>query len=65
MVYQENKMKDKIPFYNIVNMFFVGAVFSFGLVILLRNYIRVPAAHRLQFRQPATKESPLPNSKSS
>lgn len=32
-------MKDKIPFYNIVNMFFVGAVFSFGLVILLRNYI--------------------------
>ena len=35
----ENKMKDKIPFYNIVNMFFVGAVFSLCLAILLRAYI--------------------------
>ena len=32
-------MKDKIPFYNIVNMFFVGAVFSLCLAILLRSYI--------------------------
>lgn len=32
-------MKDKIPFYNIVNMFFVGAVFSLCLVILLWGYI--------------------------
>ena len=32
-------MKDKIPFYNIVNMFFVGAVFSMCLAILLRSYI--------------------------
>ena len=32
-------MKDKIPFYNIVNMFFVGAVFSLFLVILLWGYI--------------------------
>lgn len=32
-------MKDKIPFYNIVNMFFVGAVFSFCLAILLFEYI--------------------------
>ena len=32
-------MKDKIPFYNIVNMFFVGAVFSLCLAILLSAYI--------------------------
>lgn len=32
-------MKDKIPFYNIVNMFFVGAVFSLCLIILLHSYI--------------------------
>lgn len=35
----ENKMKDKIPFYNIVNMFFVGSIFSLCLTILLREYI--------------------------
>ena len=34
-------MKEKIPFYNIVNMFFVGAVFSLCLAILLRNYIPI------------------------
>ncbi len=27
-------MKDKIPFYNIMNMFFVGAVFSIWIVLL-------------------------------
>lgn len=27
-------MKEKIPFYNIVNMFFVGSVFSFYIVLL-------------------------------
>ena len=32
-------MKDKIPFYNIVNMFFVGAVFFLSLVFLLYEYI--------------------------
>ena len=32
-------MKDKIPFYNIVNMFFVGSIFSLCLTILLREYI--------------------------
>ena len=32
-------MKDKIPFYNIVNMFFVGAVFSLCLILLLHSYI--------------------------
>ena len=35
------EMKDKIPFYNIANMFFVGAVFSLCLVILLRSYIPI------------------------
>jgi len=33
------EMKDKIPFYNIVNMFFVGSIFSLCLTILLREYI--------------------------
>lgn len=33
-------MKDKIPFYNIVNMFFVGVVFSLGLLSLL--YMNIP-----------------------
>lgn len=32
-------MKEKVPFYNIVNMFFVGAVFSLCLGILFRDYI--------------------------
>ena len=32
-------MKEKIPFYNIVNMFFVGAVFSLCLLVLLHSYI--------------------------
>ncbi len=32
-------MKEKIPFYNIVNMFFVGAVFSVVLFLLLFEYI--------------------------
>lgn len=32
-------MKDKIPFYNIVNMFFVGAVSLLFLVVLLWNDI--------------------------
>ena len=35
------EMKDKIPFYNIANMFFVGAVFSLCLVILLRSNIPI------------------------
>ena len=30
-------MKDKIPFYNVVNMFFVGSVFTFITVILFHN----------------------------
>lgn len=30
-------MKDKIPFYNLVNMFFVGAVFSFWIAVLYRD----------------------------
>ena len=32
-------IKDKIPFYNIMNMFFVGAVFSLCLVFFLHSYI--------------------------
>ncbi len=32
-------MKEKIPFYDIVNMFFVGAVFCLGSCILLYEYI--------------------------
>ena len=32
-------MNEKVPFYNIVNMFFVGAVFSLCLGILFRDYI--------------------------
>ena len=32
-------MKDKIPFYNIVNMFFVGSIFSFVLAVLFNDYI--------------------------
>ena len=31
-------MKDKIPYYNIVNMFFVGSIFTFIVVILFYNY---------------------------
>ena len=31
--------KDKIPFYNIMNMFFVGSVFSLVMVLLLHEYI--------------------------
>ena len=34
-------MKDKIPFYNIVNMFFVGAVFSIAVFLLLHEKITV------------------------
>ena len=34
-------MKDKIPFYNIVNMFFVGAVFTFFSVLLLYEQIPI------------------------
>lgn len=30
-------MKDKIPFYNIVNMFFVGSVFTFIVAVLFHN----------------------------
>ena len=30
-------MKDKIPYYNIVNMFFVGSVFTFLVVALFHN----------------------------
>lgn len=33
-------MKDKIPFYNIINMFFVGAVFTFLIFILFINQIK-------------------------
>ena len=33
-------MKDKIPFYNIVNMFFVGAVFTFFSVVTF--YKKIP-----------------------
>ena len=33
-------MKDKIPFYNIINMFFVGAVFTFLLSLLFINQIK-------------------------
>lgn len=35
-------MKDKIPFYNIVNMFFVGSIFSFVLAVLFNDYIDLP-----------------------
>ena len=35
----KTEMKDKVPFYNIVNMFFVGAVFSLCLAILFCDYI--------------------------
>ena len=34
-----NLMKDKIPFYNIVNMFFVGATFLLANALLFHNYI--------------------------
>lgn len=34
-------MKDKIPFYNIVNMFFVGAVFTIAVVLLLHEKINI------------------------
>ena len=34
-------MKDKIPFYEIVNMFFTGAVFSIVLICLLYNNINI------------------------
>lgn len=30
-------MKNKIPFYNIVNMFFVGSIFTFIIVVLFHN----------------------------
>lgn len=33
------QMNNKIPFYNVVNMFFVGAVFSLFLAIMFYNYI--------------------------
>lgn len=34
-------MKDKIPFYEIVNMFFTGAAFSIVLICLLYNNINI------------------------
>ena len=34
-----NEMKDKIPFYNIANMFFVGAVFAIVNTLLFYGYI--------------------------
>lgn len=34
-------MKDKIPFYNIVNMFFVGSVFTFIVVALFHGQFKV------------------------
>lgn len=34
-------MKGKIPFYNIINMFFVGAVFSIGAILMLRGRIHI------------------------
>lgn len=33
-------MKDKIPFYNIVNMFFVGSVFTFLIAALFHNQLK-------------------------
>lgn len=30
-------MKDKIPFYNIINMFFVGSVFTFIVIVLFHG----------------------------
>lgn len=33
-------MKDKIPFYNIANMFFVGSVFTFLVAVLFNNYFK-------------------------
>ena len=33
-------MKEKIPFYNIVNMFFVGSVFSFIVIVLFHNQFK-------------------------
>ena len=38
-------MKDKIPFYNIVNMFFVGAVFSMISVTLFEDRINIQQEH--------------------
>lgn len=32
-------MKEKVPFYNIVNMFFVGAVCSIGTAFIFRDLI--------------------------
>ncbi|MDY2609355.1 MAG: hypothetical protein SOV91_03800, partial [Eubacteriales bacterium] len=34
-------MKDKIPFYNIVNMFFVGAVFSIMVILMFVEKINI------------------------
>lgn len=34
-------MKDKIPFYNIVNMFFVGAVFSIAVILMFVEKIHI------------------------
>ena len=33
-------MKDKIPFYNIVNMFFVGSVFTFIIAVLFHDHFK-------------------------
>lgn len=33
-------MKDKIPFYNVVNMFFVGSVFTFIVVVLFHDQFK-------------------------
>lgn len=33
-------MKDKIPFYNIVNMFFVGSVFTFIVAVLFHDHFK-------------------------
>lgn len=33
-------MKDKIPFYNIVNMFFVGSVFTFIVAVLFHGHFK-------------------------
>lgn len=34
-------MKDKIPFYNIANMFFVGSVFTFIVVVLFHDRFKL------------------------
>lgn len=33
-------MKDKVPFYNIVNMFFVGSVFTFIVAVLFHGHFK-------------------------